>query len=370
MHIQLLSENLQKKISLLQHVITSRSQLPILQYMLLTAKEGKLILSGTDLDVGIQVSVPAKIEKEGSVLVKAKEFIDLINSLPVDKVEFKLESSSLEVISKNSKSTFQTSSVDDFPALYDSLGDLIATLDKETLVKEFTKVIFASGVDAARPALTGVLLKREEEGFLLVATDAFRLSLKHIVTETKPSAADEYAKLLIQSRVLKEVITLKDEGQISIYVSSKNNQIIFTDQSTFIVGRLIDAEFPTYDTILPTEHSLRFTFNREELNRAVKISSIFARETDNVVRLSFAKDKMHVSANTTSVGSNVVEVAGNLTGEENEIAFNAKYLLDLFSHIDTEEMIFEMQGPLNPGVFKIKGDDSFLHIIMPIRVQS
>jgi len=370
MHIQVLSENLQKRISLLQHAISTKSQLPILQHILLDAKEGRLILSGTDLDVGIQVEIPAKIEEEGSTLVYAKQFIELINSLPSDKVVLKTEGETLEVNSLHVKSTFQTTTKEEFPALYDSLGDTIATLDKEILQKEFSKVIFATGVDNSRPALTGVLIVREENGFLLVATDAFRLSLKHILAEkVSGEVKGQYPKLLIQSRVLREAMMLKDEGKVTIYVAGKNNQIIFADQNTHIIGRLIDAEYPTYETILPHEHSLRFVFNKEEMHKAVKISSIFARETDNIVRFSFKKDKVLISANTASVGSNVVEVEGTLSGEENEIAFNAKYLLDLFSHIESDEMVFEMQGPLNPGVFKIKDDDSFLHIIMPVRVQ-
>src|SRR5581483_2481826 len=97
MHIQVLSENLQKRISLLQHAISTKSQLPILQHILLDAKEGRLILSGTDLDVGIQVEIPAKIEEEGSTLVYAKQFIELINSLPSDKVVLKTEGETLEV---------------------------------------------------------------------------------------------------------------------------------------------------------------------------------------------------------------------------------------------------------------------------------
>ncbi len=371
MHIQVLSENLQKRISLIQHVISSKSQLPILQHILLEGKEGRLLLSATDLDVGIQVAIPAKILTEGSTLVSARQFIELINSLPSDKVELKSNENSLEVSSLHSKSTFQTLIKEEFPTLYDALGDTITTIDKDILQKEFTKVIFAASTDNARPALTGVLLKREENGFLLVATDAFRLSLKHIVTEGVNSQdPGKYEKLLVQSRVLREAVTLKDEGNVIIHVSSKNNQIIFADTNTTIIGRLIDAEFPLYDDILPSEHSLRFVFNREEMHKAVKISGIFARETDNIVRFSFLKDKVVVSANTAAVGSNMVEVEGVLEGEENEIAFNAKYLLDFFTHVEEEELVFEMQGPLNPGVFKFKSDDSYMHIIMPVRVQS
>ena len=105
------------------------------------------------------------------------------------------------------------------------------------------------------------------------------------------------------------------------------------------------------------------------MQNAIKICSVFARETANIIKFSIDKNKIIVSANSPSVGEDTVEIEAKTTGEENEIAFNAKYLLDVLSAVNEENLIFEMSGPLNPGVFKIKGNDSFLHLIMPIRVQ-
>ncbi len=109
--------------------------------------------------------------------------------------------------------------------------------------------------------------------------------------------------------------------------------------------------------------------DREELLKAVKICSIFARESANIIKFSLKEEKIVVSSQTPSLGENTVDVAATLNGEENEIAFNARYLLEVLTILDEEELIFEMTGPLNPGVFKIKSDPSFLHLIMPIRLQ-
>ena len=136
------------------------------------------------------------------------------------------------------------------------------------------------------------------------------------------------------------------------------------------MGRLIEAEFPNYEKIIPTDFSTKTVFEKESLQKAIKTSYVFARQTASILKLSIKKDKIVVSANAPSVGSNTIEVDAKTTGEENEIAFNARYLLDLLSNIDADEMSYEMTGPLNPGVFKIVGDTSFLHLIMPIRVQT
>ena len=132
---------------------------------------------------------------------------------------------------------------------------------------------------------------------------------------------------------------------------------------------MIGAEYPDYQKIIPQAFETKVEVGREELLNAIKICSVFARETANIIKFTIKKDKIIVSANSPAVGEDNAEVEAKVSGEENEIAFNAKYLLDVLSIVNTEEMIFEMTGPLNPGVFKIKNDESFLHLIMPIRVQ-
>jgi len=162
----------------------------------------------------------------------------------------------------------------------------------------------------------------------------------------------------------------EEEKQISVYISSTNNQIIFEQGGTMLIGRLIEAEFPPFEKIIPSDFSAHIRFDREELQKAVKICSIFARDAANIIKLSFKKDQIVVSSQSPSLGENTVTVDASLKGEENEIAFNARYLQDLFANLDENDMEFEMVGPLNPGVFKIHEDESYLHLIMPIRVQS
>ena len=177
--------------------------------------------------------------------------------------------------------------------------------------------------------------------------------------------------LLIQARVLREVMSIKNEEQevVKINVLEKSNQILFDQKDTIIVGRLIEAQFPNYEKIIPQDASTKAIFDRKDLEKAVKMCAIFAREAANIVRFSLKKDSITVSANAPQTGENTVEVEAKITGEENEIAFNVRYLLDLFANIDEEEMVFEMTSPTSPGVFKVKDDPSFLHLIMPIRVQ-
>lgn len=369
MKIRVLTSNLQKKLSFANHAISSKSQLPILLNFLLETTPTTLRIKTTDLEIGIEIELPAEVDEEGSIAVPAKTFMELISSLPEDTITLHATNGMLEVISKRTKSMFQTMSKDEFPKLYEEKGEKITVLSEDALKKGFSSVIFAASTDATRPALTGVLVEQEEQGFLLVATDGYRLSLKH-QRSTDVLPADEKISLIVPARVFREVISLKDQGDVSMYVSSKNNQIIFSQTETTLIGRLIEGAFPPYERIIPSDHASQIRINREEVLKAVKICSIFAREAANIIKFSLRKERMIVSSQTPSVGENTVEVEASLTGEENEIAFNAKYLLDVLSHVEEDELVFEMTGPLNPGVFKIYNDESFLHLIMPIRLQN
>lgn len=373
MKVSFVSENLQKKILFVNHAVSSRSQLPILLNFLIEAKEGKLVISATDLEIGIIVEIPAKTEKEGSVTVSAKTLVEIMGTLSSEKISFEATSEGLVLDGEKEKATLQTISAEEFPKLYGEKGRQVMVLGKDMIRGDFSKVVFAASPDSERPALSGVLVRDEKEGFLLVATDGYRLSLKkHALKNAKKTQVDELVSMLVPARVIRELIQMEKDSReedIKIYISKEKNQIIFSQDDTTLVGRLIEAEFPNYEKIIPSDFSTKTVFNREDLQKAVKAGYIFARQTAGIIKLSIQKDKILVSANAPSVGKNLIEVEAKTSGEENEIAFNARYLLDFLSNSISETVSFEMTGPLNPGVFKEEGDPSFMHLIMPIRVQ-
>jgi len=369
MKVVFLSTNLINKLSFLNHAVSQRGQLPILSNFLLEAKKGKFYLSATDLEIGIQTSISANIEEEGRVTTPAKNFSELITNLPEQKINLSLDNQNLKISTSKVKTNFQTTPADDFPKLYEEKGGETIEVKKNILEKTLWKVMFAASIDTSRPNLSGVLLKRKKDEYIAVATDGYRLSLQKNIL-IKENETSEKQDLLIPARLLKEVVLLKGDGDsLMVYISSKNNQIIFIQGETLVVGRLIEAQYPDYEKIIPQKFETKTVFQKEDLQGAVKICSVFARETANVVKLTLKKEKIIVSANSPSVGENTVEIEAKTEGEENEIAFNARYLSELLTNIEEEVMTFEMQGPFNPGVFKIEGDNSFLHLIMPIRVQ-
>src|SRR5665811_2185019 len=288
MKATLLAENLQKKISFLNHAVSTRSQLPILSNILIETKKGKLKMSATDLEIGIITHVPANIEEEGSVTVPAKTFSELVANINEGKIELSLENKALVFKGPRVKAVFQTMPAEDFPKIYEEKGEEVAR----------------------------------------IARGGYRLSLRRGLSAGGKKG--ESVSMLIPARVIRELFSIKDEGEyVSVLVSNESSQVIFSQGETILVGRLIEAEYPAYEKILPSSFSTLTTFGKAPLLNAVKICSVFARDTANIVKFSIEKEKIIVSANTPSVGENRVEIEAKTEGEENEIAFNARYLLDL-----------------------------------------
>lgn len=363
MKLHVLSENLQKKLPFISKITSVKTQLPVLQNMLLQGKDGVLIISATDLEIGLQIKIAANIEEEGEITVPAKQLTELIQSLPQEKITLQTKDGNLSIVSKKTKSNFQTITADEFPKLYEEKGEEVLHIKQKELQKILSRVLFSASIDTSRPALSGVYISSS----FIVATDGYRLSL------IKTTIALHLEKpLLISAKVLREVVGLKNEDETTtqMFVIEKSNQVLFEQEDAILVGRLIEAQFPDYEKIIPQNATTKVIFERQEMEKAVKMAAIFARESANIVKFSIKKDCITVTANAPQTGENTIEVEVKLTGEENEIAFNARYLLDLFANVKEEEMMLEMTTPTSPGVFKVMGDKTFLHLIMPIRIQS
>lgn len=366
MTVSFLYENVDKKISLVNHAVSSRSQLPVLLNFLLSAEKGKFKISATDLEMGIEVNIPANIEEEGQTTVPAKIFTELLGGLGRGKVKVFTKEQNLHLETEKIKTTFQTIKPDEFPKIYEDKGDLMGDLTAKEIEEILPSVVFAASQDAGRPALSGVLIEKGAVGkkaMRMVATDGYRLSLSGSPEE------EESERFLVPARVIREVLFLKEGESVKFYVSKKNNQILFEQGDSLISGRLIEDKFPQYQKIIPQDFSARAQIDKAELLAAVKACAIFARESANIMKFAFEKNKLTVSASAPSLGETSIDVDISFEGEENEIAFNVRYVTEFLSNVSGEKIIFEMSGPLNPGVFKTDKDPNYLHIIMPIRIQ-
>jgi DNA polymerase-3 subunit beta len=373
MKFSLLQENLSPALSSVSRFVSAKSQLPILSNILFSTDNGRLKLSATNLELGINYWIGAKIEVEGSFAIPAHEITEFISYLSPGKIDFELNAQSLlQVVSQKAQSSFATIPPADFPALPGLNPDSAIELDLSVLTESSSQVSFAAASDDTRPVLTAVLTNLTPDSLSLVATDGFRLSTKNIKLVNPITLPNDQKSitLLVPSRSLGEIIKLaRNTKKIKFGLSPDSNQLIFILDDTEIVSRLIDGDFPDYQRIIPSSFATKIKLSRDELSQGVKIASVFAKESANVVKFSLKNNQIEITANAPQIGQNKAVVEASIEGESVEIAFNYKFISDFLNICRGEEVTIELNESLTPALFRDQSDPHFTHIIMPVRIQ-
>lgn len=363
MKIEILQEQLLSGLSIVSRAVASRAQLPVLSHILIEAKNEGIILSATDLEIGIKVKVGAKVMESGVVAVPAKMFGEFLSSLNPGKVTLKMEKESLVLSAPGYSGKFQTIGADEFPAITEVGKETeLCTLEASALSKVVERVVFASAKDSLRPVLTGVLWEIDKKKIRLVATDGFRLAVEELSIETK----SEQISLLVPSRVVMEVVKLAGDGSVTVGHLPKTNQIYFLVGETLVVSQLLAGNFPDYGKILPKEFTTEITVSKDELLQAVKATHIFARDNSNMVKWQVEKGNLVLLSNSPERGECRVEVPVKLDGDPLEIIFNAKYVLDYLSIVEGPDLWVGMGTRLSPGMIKDLKRENGQYVVMPI----
>lgn len=375
MNISILQEDLSNNVLLASRFVSTKAQLPVLGNILLKAKEGKLSLSATNLETGISISIGAKIEEEGSITIPAKILVDIITHLPAGKVQLTVNKDQLAVLCNSFSASLSGIPASEFPHVPDSIDEKTFSFGKEMLSLLTKQVTYAAAVDDIRPILTGICLLVERNKVIAVATDGVRMSYKEIegslLKINKSTEENKTSKFLLPARIIEELnkaLGTKSE-EIGILVKEKEGQVLFSSESIVVTGRLIDGEFPDFNRVLPKEYTTRVEMGKGELIQAVKAASVFARESASIVKLKISSNGLILFAESNQYGKEEIGVEAKVEGEETTIAFNYRYILDFLSSVSGEVISIETQGPTTPGVFKDTHDESYKHIIMPVRIQ-
>lgn len=373
MKISLLQENLNRGVGIVSRTIIGKSQLPILANILIVAEPGKLKLTGTNLETGISVWLAAKVEKEGKITVPAKVFVELLGSLPPGTVSLENEADKLKVSCGQYKATVNGLAADEYPevpSIKNKQGKGEIKLSKGKIGEAIEQVAGAAGADDSRPIFTGIKLEICPTGMRLAATDGYRLSVK-TVNEFKAAAVKK--TLIVPARALMELARSLDFDsgeELVLAPTDEEKQLIFSLSNLEIVTRLLEGEFPDFEKIIPKSSGTKIEVQSDELRQAVKAAAVFARDSANIIKFKINTNGIIISANSPQVGGNEISLDAKITGDSAEVAFNSRYLLEMLSTVKAKTLSLECSGPLSPGLFRIPGDNSWLHIIMPVRVQA
>ena len=330
MKLSCTQENLAMGLSLVGPVASKGGTLPILQNIMLEAKDGALELKATNLEIGVTVRIRGKVEEEGVFTVNGRLFHDYVNLVDAERVAMRLDGEHMVVQAGNQQTKIHGLSAEEFPVIPSVDSEKPYVLDAGDFKEALTQTIFSVSVNDARPEISGVYLQFEENALTVVGTDSYRLAEKKI---SLVSGRRDKIDAIVPLRTMQELARILGQvsGELSVVVS--DNQILFRVADVELVSRVISGAYPDYGQIIPQAVKTTVTLDKEPLTRAIKSASLFCRQGLNHVNLQFSSDKVLVSASSSQMGENTIEVAAKIEGSDVDIVFDYRFLLDGFSSI-------------------------------------
>ncbi len=356
-----------KGVQLVSRAISTRTTMPILGNVLLETTKSGVRFVATDLELAIQVEIPAKVQEGCNITLPARILAEIVGNLPDASVELKVKEGATQAEITCAASRFEILGLPagDFPAVPRGEHDLIGNVDAELLRTMVRQTIFAVSTDETRPFLTGVYLLLDNAEIRMVATDGGRLALRKTLLGTP---AKQKSGVIVPAKAMQELARALVAVTGEVGLALADNQLLFTVPGVRIYTRLISGQFPNYQQVIPQEFKQHIRVGTERLLQAVRRVAITARDSANVVRLVATPKKLTISSNTPEVGRAQEEVEVAADGEQVEAAFNARYLMDCLNNIDADELLFELTGPLSPGAIRPAKHSDYVYVLAPVRV--
>ena len=351
-------------ISTVQKAITGKSTMPILEGIYIKTNENSLTLIGSDMDVSIQTTVNANIIEQGSIVIDAKIFGEIIRKLPNSSIKIEtLENQIIRITCEKSVFDVVYMNTNEFPELPEINEDLKVSVKQNILKNMIKGTSFAIAQDETRPILQGILFEVKNKNLNLVALDGYRLAIRSEFLDT-----DINIDVVIPGKTLNEVSKILEDVDNIVDITFTNNHILFNLEKTKIISRLLEGKFINYNSLLPQEHKLLVDVNRQELQNAIERASLMAKDGNtNLIKLDIQQDNLIITSNS-QLGKVREEITIKLQGEEVQIAFNSRYLLDVLKNVEDDEVVMKMTSGISPCVIEEKNSENAKYLVLPVRL--
>ena len=365
-------------ISSLQNVmkaISPRTVIPILTGIKVEASHNGITLTGSNSDISIESFIPAEEEdkvnvehiEEGSIVLHAKYFPEIIRKLPEDIVSIEVDSS-LKTVIRSGKAEFNLNGQDaeEYPLLPKIQTDDTFEMPVNVLKNMIKQTVFAVSTMETRPILTGVNMRLANNRLHFVATDSHRLASREVEIQ---DAAVQFENVVVPGKSLQELNKILSDTDELIQISVTNNQILFRTKNINFLSRLLDGNYPETDRLIPTQSKTKIKMKTKELLHTIDRASLLAKdEKNNVVRLSTEGNMIEISSNSPEIGNVVENISAiSMEGEELKISFSSKYVMDALRAIEYDEITIDFTGAMRPFIIRPVEDDSILQLILPVR---
>ncbi|MCS7232935.1 MAG: DNA polymerase III subunit beta [Synergistetes bacterium] len=351
-------------LQLVARAINPKSSITILSGSLIEADENKISLKGTDLKIGVQTDIrPMRVDEVGKAIIPLKNFYDIVRRLPEKPLELETKDNILYLKSHGIEYSFSTYSLEDYPEFPKlEQANLVFRTECDLFSKMIRETIFAgSPHDEIPPYLAGTLFDVREGELRLVSTDAKRLALSKMPVNTYKTG-----KYLVPITTLEELRRIMTLGKIEMYESK--GEVVFKWEDAVLWTRLIDAEFPPYEKVIPTSWITKIVVPAEEIESAMERMSYLVKERGNIIKIEIEKGEMLISGDVPELGSGKERIPVEFDGEPLKIAFNVRFFLDMMRHVDADYFSMAFRGPLEQALITREGKDDFLYILMPVAI--
>ena len=375
MEFKINSTDLLKALSHIHGIVEVRHTLPILSNIILEAKDDKLILSSTNLDIYCSDKIKAEVFKSGEVSVSAVTFFEIIKRLPSgSEVLMIMEEGENEIRLTCGRSKFNLSTLktDDFPIISDSDLSTNFVLSADELIRVIDKTKFAVSNEETRYYLNGIFLHKAERNSIqflrAVATDGHRLAQYDIPL---PQGAEDITGIIISKKTIYELRKVLDDANGDVSVSLNENKIKFSFNDLKVVSKVIDGTFPDYTKVIPQKNDKNFKTNNSDLKNAIdRVSAVAANEESKSKAIKFCieNNSLSLSVESQSKGSANEMIDVNYSGDKVDIGFNSKYIIDICNEVDGDEISISLSDSISPAIILDKTDENLFFVLMPMRI--
>ena len=375
MEFKINSTDLLKALSHIHGIVEVRHTLPILSNIILEAKDDKLILSSTNLDIYCSDKIKAEVLQSGEVSVSAVTFFEIIKRLPSgSEVLMIMEEGENEIRLTCGRSKFNLSTLktDDFPIISDSDLSTNFVLSADELIRVIDKTKFAVSNEETRYYLNGIFLHKAERNSIqflrAVATDGHRLAQYDIPL---PQGAEDITGIIIPKKTIYELRKVLDDANGDVSVSLNENKIKFSFNDLKVVSKVIDGTFPDYTKVIPQKNDKNFKTNNSDLKNAIdRVSAVAANEESKSKAIKFCieNNSLSLSVESQSKGSANEMIDVNYSGDKVDIGFNSKYIIDICNEVDGDEISISLSDSISPAIILDKTDENLFFVLMPMRI--
>ena len=364
MNLECVKDKLLEAVQKVEKVTGKNLTLPILSTISISASDdSKLTLKATNLDIGIEVTIPVKVHTPGSVAVSGSVLLQFLSNLSQsEKISMEVRENVLHVSTSKTSTAINIHPVEEFPIIPRIQNGTKTTIDPQEFVSGLKSVWFSAALTSLKPELSSVYIYKEDDSLIFASTDSFRLAEKRVKTKK----TKEFGSILIPFRNVSEIVRALETAKDEVELTFDANQIALAWESSYLVSRIIDGTFPDYKQIIPKEAKTEVIVLKQDLREALKLAHVFSDTFHQLVMEVVPGEKrFDLITRNNDVGENKNSLDATLKGEDALVSFNHKYITDVFQALSTDSVSLQFsQG--KPLVIRGVGDPSFLYLVMPM----